>query len=274
MSTTTVRHAYNDVVATHYDLDPQGVIGRSLDLGIAQMKKQGLIGEGGEPLSVLDVGMGTGLFLGKLKEAAGDQVVPFGVDLAENMVEFARKRIPDLNVVVGDASDLRGLFPGHQFSCVCTHFVTGFVPMKVLAPQIAERLKPGGYWSLVGGTRKAYGALQAKGESWFLRKLAGAGDRKVDDTVLNPADLAEVEQVMNAHGLDLVQGETFRPALEFNDFDQFMEFGYRGGWLTPLIESLGLPQAGPLKRWLINRLIFPVTDAHDIVIALGRKRGG
>ena len=51
-----------------------------------------------------------------------------------------------------------------------------------------------------------------------------------------------------------------------------MEFGYRGGWLTPLIESMGLHRAGPLTRWLLNRLAFPVTDAHNIVIALGRKQ--
>ena len=37
-----------------------------------------------------------------------------------------------------------------------------------------------------------------------------------------------------------------------------MEFAYRGGWLTPLIESLGLHKAGVVKRWLLNRLVFPV----------------
>jgi hypothetical protein len=76
---------------------------------------------------------------------------------------------------------------------------------------------------------------------------------------------------MKAYGLDLAAGETFEPPLEFKNFDQFMEFGYRGGWLTPLIESMGLQNAGPVTRWLLNRLAFPVTDAHNIVIALGRK---
>ena len=51
-----------------------------------------------------------------------------------------------------------------------------------------------------------------------------------------------------------------------------MEFGYRGGWLTPLIEEMGLHKAGPVKRWLLNRLAFPVRDSHNIVVALGRKR--
>ena len=271
MSTSTVQRAYNEVVATHYDLDPQGVIGRSLDLGIRQLREEGVL-DSGEERNVLDLGMGTGLFLARLKAQAGDRIVPFGIDLAENMVEFARKRMPDLSVVVGDAGDLDSHFPGQEFDCICTHFVTGFVPMSKLAPQIAHRLRPGGYWSLIGGTRAAYPALQAKGNSRVLRWLTGAGDRQIDDTVLNPADLREVTGTMDAHGFDLRQGETFEPALNFRDFADFMEFGHRGGWLTPLIEEMGLHRAGPMKRWLLNRVAFPVQDSHNIVVALGRKR--
>ncbi len=69
----------------------------------------------------------------------------------------------------------------------------------------------------------------------------------------------------------MIAGETFEPQLAFDNFDQFMEFGYRGGWLTPLIETMGLHKAGPLRRWLLNQLAFPVQDMHNIVIALGRK---
>ncbi len=271
MSTQTIHRAYNDVVASHYDLDPQGVIGRSLNYAVDQLQKEGFLAAANESLCVLDIGMGTGLFLGKLKEIAGDQIVPFGLDLAENMVENARKRIPDLTGAVGDAARLDEFFPGQQFDCICTHFITGYVPMSVLGPKIRDRLQPGGYWSLVGGTKMAYPALQAKGHSQLLRWLSGAGSRKVDETVLNPANLQDVADTMEAHGLDVRFGETFRPDLEFKDFDQFMTFGYRGGWLTPLIESLGLHRAGPVQRWLLNRLVFPVADSHNIVIALGRK---
>ncbi len=272
MSTPTIHRAYNDVVAPHYDLDPQGVIGRSLDRAVEQLQKAEILRAASESLCVLDIGMGTGLFLGKLKDLAGDRIVPFGVDLAENMVENARKRIPDLAAVVGDAAGLDAYFPGQQFDCICTHFITGYVPMSVLAPKIASRLKPGGYWSLVGGTKAAYPALQALGGSKLIRWLSGAGSRKMDDTVLNPANLQEVGDTMKAHGIEVCAGETFEPVIEFNDFDQFMQFAYRGGWLTPLIESIGLHRAGAVKRWLLDRLVFPLKDSHNIVIALGRKR--
>jgi SAM-dependent methyltransferase len=272
LSTLSIHRAYNDVVASHYDLDPQGVIGRSLDSAIEQLRKEGFLSPAHESLSVLDIGMGTGLFLGKLKGVAGGHIVPFGVDLAENMVQHARRRLPDLVAAVGDAALLDTYFPGEQFDCICTHFVTGYVPMRTLAPEITRRLKPGGYWSLVGGTKAAYPALQAMGASRLIRWLSGAGSREIDETVLNPTDLQEVVNTMNANGFELREGETFKPTLEFKHFDQFMEFGYRGGWLTPLIESFGVHKAGPAKRWLLNRLVFPVMDSHNIVIALGRKQ--
>jgi ubiquinone/menaquinone biosynthesis C-methylase UbiE len=271
MSTTTVHHAYNDVVATHYDRDPQGVIGTSLDRGVAQIKEEGVLDGDGE-VHVLDVGMGTGLFLEKLTRAAGDRIAPFGIDLAENMLQVARRRLPRLDARAGDASHLDAHFPSRQFDCISTHFVTGFVAIRLLAPQIARRLKPGGYWSLIGGTRAAYPALQAKGDSKLLRWLSGAGSRTMDDTVLNPADMREVAETMNAHGFDVRRSETFEPALTFETFDSFMEFAHRGGWLTPLVESMGLHKAGPVKRWVLNRLAFPVNDSQNIVIALGRKR--
>src|SRR5262245_61321921 len=188
MSTQTIHHAYNNVVASHYDLDPQGVIKPSLDKAVQQLRKQGLVGEGAGGLKVLDLGMGTGLFLAKLRALGGERVEPFGLDLAENMVENARRKIPDLAAAVGDAARFDSLFPGHTFDCISTHFITGFVPMSVLGPKIWDRLEEGGYWSLVGGTKGAYPALQAKAGSKFLRWLAGAGSRNVNlqDEFINP----------------------------------------------------------------------------------------
>jgi hypothetical protein len=94
----------------------------------------------------------------------------------------------------------------------------------------------------------------------------------MDDTMLNPANLDEVAETLDAPGFDLCRDETFEPRLTFRNFDEFMEFGYRGGWPTPLLESMGPHKAGPLKHWVLNRIAFPVVDRHNIVIALGRKR--
>jgi SAM-dependent methyltransferase len=271
MSTQTIHHAYNDVVAAHYDLDPQGVIGASLDRALGQLRRH-LPGDGAGRVRVLDVGMGTGKFLAGLQALGPERIEPFGLDLAENMVESARARVAGLVAEVGDAARLADHFPGQTFACITTHFITGFVPLAVLAPQIAARLEPGGWWSLVGGTLGGYPALRARADTPLLRWLVGAGRRRIERAFINPADVAEVVRTMEAHGFEVCAAETFEPALDFPDFAAFLEFAYRGGWLTPAVEAVGLHKAGPVLRWLIDRLAFPVRDCHRIAIVLARKR--
>jgi SAM-dependent methyltransferase len=271
MSTEVIQHAYNDVVAPHYDLDPQQVTGRSLDRAIAQLQEHHYFGD--VPSCVLDVGMGTGLFLAKLKAIGGEQIMPFGLDLAANMVASARGKLPDLVAAVDDAAHLDAHFPGQSFDCVATHFITGFVPMSLLAPKIADRLQEGGYWSFVGGTKHGYPALQAAADSRLLRWWFGAGAGPVDAMFCNPADQGEVVRTFEANGFAVCAVETFEPDLQFRDFDEFMEFAYEGGWLTPILESIGMQKLGPVARWLLNRLYFPIHDHHSIVIALARKLG-
>jgi SAM-dependent methyltransferase len=247
------------------------VTGRSLDRAIQQLRQQYFSANDLSPFQVLDLGMGTGLFLAKLKGLGGDQIVPYGLDLAGNMIANARRKIPDLVAEVDDAANLEAHFPGQTFDCISTHFITGFVPMSLLAPKIWNRLDEGGYWSLVGGTKGAYPALQAKANSKILRWLFGAGSRKIDDELCNPADQEDVARTMEANGFAICAAETFEPPLQFRDFDQFMEFAYQGGWLTPLIETIGLHKAGAFTRWIMNHFVFPVNDHHTIAIVLGRK---
>ena len=71
MSLQTLQRQYNDV-APFYDLDPQGVTQQSLDLAVEQLSHQHLMTNGEARREVLDLGMGTGLFLGKLKAIGGE----------------------------------------------------------------------------------------------------------------------------------------------------------------------------------------------------------
>src|SRR5262249_41740333 len=154
---------------------------------------------------------------------------------------------------------------------VCTHFITGFVPMGVLAPKIRDRLEPGGYWSLVGGTKAGFPNIQAKANARMLRWLIGGRSLAVDDLVCNPAGRSEVMQILEDNGFAVRECETFEPTLEFRDMDEFMDFAYRGGWLTPFIESFGLDKASAFTCYLLNRFFFPIKDHHSIEIVLAQK---
>src|SRR5262249_48109704 len=147
MQTELIQRQYDEVIAPHYDRDPYGVTGRSLDRAIDQIKRRAA-DTLYAPLRVLDVGMGTGAFLAKLRNHAA-YLRPFGIDVSEKMIDIARTRLPDLVAAVDDAANLEEQFEAESFDLVSTHFVTGFVPLAVLAPKIHRRLEVGGYWSLV-----------------------------------------------------------------------------------------------------------------------------
>lgn len=273
MQTTVIQRQYDEIIASRYDFDPHSVIGDSLDRAVAQI--QGNLAAGGnEDLHVLDLGVGTGRFLEKLRGAAGLNIRPFGLDISRAMIDVARARIPDLVAAIDDAANLDEYFRGQAFDLACTHFITGFVPLGVLAPKVGNKLKAGGWWTFVGGTREGFPVLQDKANSKLFRWLFGTNELDVGQFVCNPADQRTVEAELEQNGFAVRACETFRPTFRFKDLNEFLEFAYYGGWLTPFIEGLGLHKAAPLLRAMMNGFIFPVRDQHSIVIALAQKKFG
>jgi SAM-dependent methyltransferase len=271
MSTETIQRQYDEVIAAHYDRDPQDVTKRSLDRAVTQLKNQKSTLPEGEPLRVLDVGIGTGEFLCKLRNSYGQPIQPFGLDLSARMVDAARKKLPDLVAEVDDAVNLDSHFSLQSFDLVCTHFITGFVPMAKLAGKIHNRLADGGYWSFVGGTQAGFRALRAKAARRPLCWVFGGHKLAVDELVCNPSGPEEVAETLENQGFVIRERETFEPKLHFRDLNDFMDFGYRGGWLTPFIEALGLHQAGAFTSWVLNTFLFPADDQHSIEIVLAQK---
>lgn len=271
MQAIVIRRHYDEVIASHYDFDPQSVLADSFDRAMDQIRRQRSESDKG-PLAVLDLGVGTGLFLDKLRADIGWEIQPFGLDLSPKMIDIARTRIPDLVPAIDDAANLDNHFQSMSFDLICTHFITGFVPVTVLAPKIANKLERGGLWSFVGGARTGFPHLRRKAESLPFKKwLFGSSSLHFEDLVCNPIDQDEVVRTLKESGFTVCEAETFCPNLHFTNLKDFMEFAYYGGWLTPFVESMGLHRAGLLIRWFLNAFYFPTHDQHKIVLALARK---
>jgi SAM-dependent methyltransferase len=271
MQTELIQRQYDDVIAPHYDRDPYEVTSRSLDRAVDQLRRRAA-DPLTAPLRVLDLGMGTGAFLAKLRDHAA-YLRPYGIDVSEKMIDIARTRIPGLVAAVDDAANLDGQFEHESFDLVSTHFVTGFVPMAVLAPKIHRRLAVGGYWSFVGGTMAAFPELQKIARGRVGRWLYGGAPLSVGDLVVNPAGRDEIVGTLTSHGYVVRECETFTPGFEFRNLDEFLEFAYYGSWLTPFVEKLGLHRASFLMRVALNLFVFPVRDHHCIEIVLAQKVG-
>jgi SAM-dependent methyltransferase len=212
------------------------------------------------------------LFLQKLRASTGRAWQPFGLDISQKMIDVARTKIPDLVAALDDAANLDNHFPSLSFDLICTHFVTGFVPLQVLAPKIRHKLGAGGYWSFVGGTREGFPVLQQKSGLPPFKGLLGGRTLDVGEVVCNPMDQKEVVRTLEANGFTVCECENFLPPLRFKDLEEFMEFAYWGGWLTPFVEALGLHRASPEVRALMGASFFPIQDHHSVVIALAQKQ--
>jgi SAM-dependent methyltransferase len=271
MQTSVIQRQYDQVIAPHYDLDPQAVTGDSLDRAVAQMHDCQLFAVEGPRLQVLDIGMGTGRFLEKVAASARRPILPYGIDLSLKMIDIARARIPELIAAVADAANVDAFFQDESFDLISTHFVTGFVPINLLAPKIWSKLATGGYWSFIGGTKAGFPALQKKANGRILKRLFGGKGLVLDELVFNPAGREEVAQTLECNGFEISACETFEPELHFANLHEFLEFAYWGGWLTPFIELLGVHKASLPLRMLLNTCVFPVKDHHSIEIMLAQK---
>lgn len=265
----TIQRQYDEVIASHYDLDPQNVMTDTVERVFEQIEKQGILQS--RPLRVYDVGMGTGRFLERLLATAGPELQPFGLDLSQKMIDCAYAKIPRLEAVVDTAANLDAYFPGQSFDLICTHFISGFVSMEVMAPKVWRRLEEGGYWSYLGAVKTAYPRLQAKANSKFLRWVTGAPKLDIDAVLASPANQQDVFDTLERHGFVARQSETFEPKLRFRNLDEFLEFAYYAGWLTPFVEAVGLHKAGAFMRFFMNWFVFPMDDNHCIEIHLAQK---
>jgi SAM-dependent methyltransferase len=273
MHTHNIQRQYDEVIAAHYDVDPRSVIGESLDRAVAQLCEESVGRPSPVPLRVLDLGMGTGRFLTKLAVGLNRPIQPSGLDLSERMIAVARERIPDLVAVVDDVRRVDDHFAPESFDLVCTHFITGYVSLSVLAPKVWDKLPTGGHWSFVGGMLAGFPALRRVADSALVRWLFRGGDHNVIDNVSSPSDRAELVQKLEAHGFAVRRAETFVPEFRFANHEEFLEVCYRGGWLTPIIESWGVHKAGRLTRLWLDTFVFPLRDHLVIEVVLAEKTG-
>lgn len=275
MSTTEIERSaiqrqYNEVIAANYDLDPQFVTNRALNRALVHVEREAILSAELPMMSVFDVGMGTGLFSDKLLKKSKREIIPFGLDVSEKMIEIAKGRIPQLNAVIDDAANIDRHFTEESFDLICTHFITGFVPIDHLAPRILSKLKPGGYWSFVGAVTTAYPELQRKANTPLIR-MFNRGRKAEREKLITPTDCDAVTSCFEKYSFETCSIELFEPELVFNDFEDFMEYAYRGGWLTPFVEHLGLQKVRPLTKKLLTSLLFPIHDRHRIAIGLARR---
>lgn len=91
---------------------------------------------------VLDAGCGSGVYAGALVERGADVV---GVDVSEDMVEQAKKRVPEATFVQGDLSDSLDFLKDNSVDAVlCQHVFSHLEELAIPLDEFARVLRDGG----------------------------------------------------------------------------------------------------------------------------------
>lgn len=130
---------------------------------------------------VLDVGCGPGVALARY--ALERKIAAFGIDYAENMVDFAKKHLaevaPNLGIDVQVASVMELPFPDNHFDVVTSHrclmALLDWERQKLALMEIRRVLKPGGVLVLMEGTHDGIERLNNWRQRFDLPEIDPAG---------------------------------------------------------------------------------------------------
>jgi len=131
-----------DAIAPHYDVR----YGVNQLPGIAGLLRETLAEVGGPNARVLEVGCGTGHWLGVLAPHTCQMV---GLDLSAGMLGHARRQVPASGLAQGQAGRLP--FAGASFDLLlCVNALHHFPDPRAFIAESRRVLRPGGTWVNVG----------------------------------------------------------------------------------------------------------------------------
>lgn len=224
---------------------------------------------------VLDVASGPGYVAARAAERGA---VILGVDVAESMLDLARRRHPELEFLRGDAEALS--FPDASFDAVVANFLVLHLgrPERVAA-ELARVLAPGG--------RVALTAWDAPDRARFIGVLvdavadAGAAppaELPVGPPIFRFSDEAEFAGLLRGQGFEDVQVQTVAFSHSESSADALWQ-GLLGG--TVRISAIVLAQTDAMRRRIreaFDRRVQPyaVGDRLELPVSVklasGRKR--
>jgi ubiquinone/menaquinone biosynthesis C-methylase UbiE len=239
---------YDEQVAGTYDRDELGLLAGVRALAVAQVRATAMP----ENAMVLDLGAGTGESLLALRDRfpRGRFI---GVDLSERMLAIAREKL-ELQTFVDNVLNAGAHVEDGTADLVLAHFLTSFVDRPQLFRVARRALRVGGAISVVSTTREAL---------FRLRRVAGGllGDAAaIDAAAPAPLNDGTMAEELKACGFEVVASDTFTKPISFHTFDECLEWGLRSGFLTQVVDAIGLDRVEAVRPLATG--VFPFHDEY------------
>jgi ubiquinone/menaquinone biosynthesis C-methylase UbiE len=249
---------YDAHVAPSYDADRFGLLAGGRSTAAAQIDRRA--DELGDVRAVVDLALGTGESILAIRHLFPDASL-YGVDIAAAMIEIARRKL-DVTAFHDDALSIGRHLPAASMDLALVHFLTTYVDASAVLGQAREVLRPGGHVSLVSGVMDAWPNLQA----WALRLIPR---ERLLELSPAPRTAEHIAAVVREQGLEIVEMERFHRTVRFASFEDFYDFGFRGGFFTHVFDGVGPDTVAGLASL---DGVFPLEDRYEAAVILAKRR--
>lgn len=271
----SLKAMYNKIAQNYDTADQFGAISLSHDAAISQIIRNN-IGIKGH-YKVLDLGVGNGLFLSKLKNYMPHAEFT-GIDISPKMLLRASEKIR-LTTIETSATEASHYLPAHSQDLILAHFINAYIPIHELFSQANLLSKSTGYYSLITTTYESFPNAQQKlaefiSSNSLLASVVGHYYKAMVKNTTVANSLKDLLDAFEKHHFEVIEHKRIQIPIHFNHFENMANFGIEGTWFLNNLSVKMLP-----KTFLLNRLkrlfrrifTFPFHDTHVIDIILAKK---
>lgn len=270
-----VHQGVHDRVARSYRSD-DGIIGEKTDAALASLAA--LWQDWPQPTRVVDLGVGDGDLLDRLRRDCPTPIVPTGVDISGAMLDKARERLPDMTPVRASAADASAHLEPGTFDVAFAHFILAYVPLPDVLREASRLLAPGGLLSLATSTNRMAAPLRTQIEALERTtnprsRMAAWGARRGLALTNTPEDFEAMQPAFASAGFEVADRRSLDYDITFRDPDHAYTFAVEEGWCANAMLHPVLPpdlMAG-LIRWGLGAFSYPDTAPHRIEVCLLRR---
>lgn len=271
----TLKAMYNNIAGQYATANRFGSISESHKCAIEQIKNAHL---GFRPhYKVLDLGVGDGAFLQKLKQHM-PQAEFTGIDVSKEMLKRACTALP-LTTIEGSATEASRYLPHHSQDLVLAHFINAYIPINTLFSEAKLLTRASGHFSLITTTYDSFPVAQQHLANFISKEslLSSIVGHYYKAIVKNTTVAASEEELLNAfteHQFHVVEHQRLHIPITLNNIDELALFGIEGTWFLNTLSIRMLPKnflIQRLKRLFSKIFTFPYQDTHIIDVVLAKK---
>ncbi len=273
----SLKKQYNQVAKQYDRADQFGSISESHRLAIEQIKRVFSIQKQGE--HVLDLGVGDGAFLEKLKNEIFPMATLTGVDVSGEMLKRAKQRLPLLSTIEASATDAPKFLPPRSQDLVLAHFINAYIPMQALFESVRTLTKANGYFSFITTTYDSFPVAQQYladfiAEGTLVSSVVGHYYKSITKNTTVALGEPELLAAFDEHEFEIIEHHRFRLPIVLNNIDELALFGIEGTWFLNSLSIRMLPKnflLQRLKRLFDKIFTFPYHDTHVIDVVLAKR---